>query len=90
MPTRAIVGRFGDNRDRGARESLRGEEPDGGARPVQDNNVVNPAAAQRFDQERKGSASEAPGNADNRASIDEREAVPERPEAVDRVTRLEL
>ncbi len=90
VAARAVIGRLGDDGDRGAGETLGGVEASGGPCTVQDNNVCNAAAAELVDQQWEGSAAEAAGDADHRPGVDEGEAVTERSQTSKRVAGLQL
>ena len=86
----AVVGRLRDDGIAGRVEALGRIEAGRGTRTVQDNNVVNTTAAELVDEQWEGRAPEAARDADHRTALDEREAVPERSETVERVAGLQL
>ena len=86
----AVIRRLGDDGNRRPGESFGRVEAGRGARAVQDKDVVNTAAAQLVDEQWKGCAPESTGDADHRPAVDDTEAVPERAERVERITRLQL
>src|SRR4029077_16314586 len=86
----AIIGRLRPHRDRRGGQAPGGVEAGCGPCSARDKNVFNALAAELADQQWEGSATEAAGDADHRPTVDDAEAVPERPEHVERVAGLQL